>query len=82
MQFYLAVLDDTERLEDENPPIGIILCKEKNRTVVEYALRDSRKPIGVASYQVVSALPEDLRMRQPNEHYGRSLWFFCPADHT
>lgn len=46
MQFYLAVLDDRERLESEEPSIGIILCKTKNKTVVEYALRESNKPIG------------------------------------
>ena len=61
MQFYLAVLDDTVKQADENPSIGIILCKSKERTVVEYALRESAKPIGVATYRMVSALPQDLR---------------------
>jgi hypothetical protein len=60
MQFYLTALDRQVRQEDENPPIGIILCKDKNRTVVEYALHDSRKPIGVATYEVTSTLPEEL----------------------
>ena len=49
MQFYLALLDDKLRLEGENPAIGIILCKDKKKTIVEYALRESNKPIGVAS---------------------------------
>src|SRR3972149_9690453 len=53
MQFYLAVLDDKVRTEGENPSIGIILCKEKDRAVVEYTLKESNKPIGVAEYQVV-----------------------------
>ena len=61
MQFYLAVLDDTIRQADENPSIGIILCKSKERTVVEYALRESAKPIGVATYRMVSDLPQNLR---------------------
>ncbi len=61
MQFYLAVLDDTVRMPDENPAIGIILCKSKDQTIVEYALRESNKPIGVASYRVVRALPEELK---------------------
>ncbi|MFA6002092.1 MAG: PDDEXK nuclease domain-containing protein [Thermoleophilia bacterium] len=65
MQFYLAVLDDTVRMDGENPAIGIVLCKEKNRTVVEYALRDSGKPIGVASYRMVSALPDELQGQLP-----------------
>ena len=57
MQFYLTALDRGVREESENPSIGIILCKEKNRTIVEYALHDARKPIGVAhlSYHEASA---------------------------
>ncbi len=50
---------------DENPSIGIILCKEKNRTVVEYALYDARKPIGVATYRTVKRLPKELRGMLP-----------------
>ena len=65
MQFYLAALDDNVRMEDENPSIGIILCKSKNETIVEYALRESIKPIGVASYKVVSTLPQELRGQLP-----------------
>jgi predicted nuclease of restriction endonuclease-like (RecB) superfamily len=66
MQFYLAVLDDLVRLPDENPSIGIILCKDKNRTIVEYALRDARKPIGVAQYQVTQKLPKELQGELPS----------------
>ena len=61
MQFYLAALDRQVRLEDENSSIGIILCKEKNRTVVEYALHDARKPIGVATYEITRTLPKALK---------------------
>lgn len=60
MQFYLAALDRQVRQADENPSIGIILCKEKSRTIVEYALHDANKPIGVATYQVTRTLPHDL----------------------
>jgi predicted nuclease of restriction endonuclease-like (RecB) superfamily len=66
MQFYLAVLDDTVRLPDENPAIGIILCKTKDRTIVEYALRESNKPIGVTTYRVVSTLPQEFQGRLPD----------------
>jgi predicted nuclease of restriction endonuclease-like (RecB) superfamily len=66
MQFYLAVLDDTVRLPDENPAIGIILCKTKDRTIVEYALRESNKPIGVTTYQIVSTLPQEFEGQLPN----------------
>jgi len=44
----------------KNPSIGIILCKEKSRTIVEYALHDANKPIGVATYQITSTRPQDL----------------------
>jgi predicted nuclease of restriction endonuclease-like (RecB) superfamily len=66
MQFYLAVLDDTVRLPDENPAIGIILCKTKDRTIVEYALRESNKPIGVTTYQIVSTLPQEFQGQLPD----------------
>jgi predicted nuclease of restriction endonuclease-like (RecB) superfamily len=65
MQFYLAALDDQVRLEGENPSIGIILCKSKDKTIVEYALRESNKPIGVATYRIVSTLPHELRGQLP-----------------
>lgn len=65
MQFYLAALDDLARVSGENPSIGIILCKSKNRTVVEYTLRDSNKPIGVSTYRVVSAVPQELKQQLP-----------------
>jgi predicted nuclease of restriction endonuclease-like (RecB) superfamily len=65
MQFYLAVLDDMVRMEDENPSIGIILCKSKDKTIVEYALRESNKPIGVAAYRIVTTLPRELRGQLP-----------------
>ena len=65
MQFYLAVLDDTVKTAGENPSIGIILCKTKDRMIVEYALRESNKPIGVGSYKMVTSLPAELRGQLP-----------------
>ena len=65
MQFYLAVLDDKMRMPHENPAIGIILCKSKDKTTVEYALKDATKPIGVATYQVFSALPQEMQEQLP-----------------
>ena len=69
MQFYLAALDRQVRQSDENPSIGIILCKEKNRTVVEYALHNANKPIGVATYEITKTLPKELKghLPQPEE---------------
>lgn len=66
MQFYLAVLNDTVRLPDENPSIGIILCKEKNRTIVEYSLKETNKPINVAAYKTTTKLPKELRDELPS----------------
>lgn len=66
MQFYLTALDRQVRMEDENPSIGIILCKEKNRTVVEYALHDARKPIGIATYEIRKTLPKSLKGQLPS----------------
>ena len=60
MQFYLAVLNDKVRMEGENPSIGIILCKEKSRTIVEYSLKETNKPINVAAYRTMSKLPREL----------------------
>ena len=65
MQFYLAVLDDKVKMADEYPSIGMILCREKNRAIVEYALKESNKPIGIASYRMVKKLPKELKGKLP-----------------
>jgi predicted nuclease of restriction endonuclease-like (RecB) superfamily len=65
MQFYLTALDDRVRLPDENPSIGMILCREKKRAIVEYALKESNKPIGVAAYRIVRRLPAELKGKLP-----------------
>lgn len=66
MQFYLAALDDLVKIRGENPSIGIILCQDKNRTIVEYTLRDTRRPIGVATYRSTTKLPRDLQKELPS----------------
>jgi predicted nuclease of restriction endonuclease-like (RecB) superfamily len=66
MQFYLTALDAKVKEKSEQPSIGIILCKEKKRTIVEYALKDSKKPIAVASYRITSTLPKELRKELPS----------------
>lgn len=66
MQFYLAILNDKVRLEHENLSIGIILCKSKDKTFVEYALKESDNPIGVATYRMVSSLPSELEGELPD----------------
>jgi len=66
MQFYLTALDRQVRHGDENPSLGIILCKEKSRTIVEYALNDARRPIGVATYEITRTLPAKLKGQLPD----------------
>ena len=61
MNFYLAAIDDLLRHPTDNPSIGIILCKDRNEVIVEYALRDSGKPMGVAQYRLSPALPDLLK---------------------
>ena len=60
MSFYLSLLDDRIRKPYENPSIGIIICKSKDHTTVEFALRDTHKPIGVATYSITQSLPKEL----------------------
>lgn len=65
MQFYLSAVDDTLRRGDDTPSIGLILCRTKNRTVVEYTLRDTTRPIGVSQFQITEALPDNLKGSLP-----------------
>ncbi|HRI60845.1 MAG TPA: PDDEXK nuclease domain-containing protein, partial [Saprospiraceae bacterium] len=67
MEFYLNVLNDTVKLPDENDSVGIIICKSKNRTVVEYALKTGSHPLGVASYTITNQLPEAFARFLPSE---------------
>ena len=73
MQFYLSRLDETVRLPEEQPSIGIILCKSKDRLVVEYALRDASLPISVSSYSVTPNVPSRLQGQLPNAEQVASL---------
>jgi len=66
MEFYLNLLNDRVKLPHENEAIGIIVCKSKKRTIVEYALKDSRKPIGVATYSLSSTLPDAYKELLPS----------------
>ena len=67
MSFYLSAVDDLLRHPEDRPTIGMILCKTKDRIVVEYALRDNYKPIGVASYEtkIMESLPDNLKGSLP-----------------
>lgn len=67
MEFYLSVLNDKVRLPHENESIGIIICKNKDRTVVEYSLKNTALPIGVATYNTTNQLPKQYRKLLPSE---------------
>ena len=74
MQFYLTALDHQQKTKNENPSIGIIVCKMKNKTIVEYALQESKKPIGVATYKMTTRLPKNLERELPSpEQVARLL---------
>lgn len=76
MNFYLSAVDDLLCHPDDQPTIGLLLCKEKDKLTVEYALRDMRKPIGVAEWRtrLVESLPKRLRGRLPTiEQIEREL---------
>lgn len=66
MNFYLNLLDDKVRMEEENPSIGIILCAEKNSVEVDYALKGINKPIAVSEYQLQKSVPRQLQKQLPS----------------
>jgi predicted nuclease of restriction endonuclease-like (RecB) superfamily len=65
MSFYLSAVDDLLRHPDDQSSIGIILCKSRGKVTVEYALRDTHKPIGVSEYRLTDALPQELKPSLP-----------------
>jgi predicted nuclease of restriction endonuclease-like (RecB) superfamily len=65
INFYLSVVDDLLRYPDDQPSIGLILCKTENNVVAEYALRDLNKPIGVSAFQITESLPKELKGSLP-----------------
>ncbi len=65
LNFYLAAVDAQIKAPDDKPTIGLLLCKTKNRLVAEYALSGIAKPMGVAEYRLVRALPEPLDTKLP-----------------
>lgn len=66
LQFYLSAVDDLIRdPQRDGPTIGLLLCKSKKHVIVEYTLREGKRPIGVANYQLTRALPDDLAKSLP-----------------
>lgn len=66
LNFYLSAVDGIIKHPEDNPSIGLLLCKSKNDLVAEYALKDMSKPIGVSEYKITSSLPENLSKQLPS----------------
>ena len=66
LNFYLSAVDGILKKEQDNPSVGLLLCKSKNDLVAEYSLKDMSKPIGVSAYQVTNKLPEELEKQLPS----------------
>lgn len=66
LNFYLSAVDGILKKEQDNPSIGLLLCKSKNNVVAEYSLKDISKPIGVSEYKVTSILPDELEEQLPS----------------
>lgn len=72
--FYLTAVDRQVKHEHDNPTIGLLLCKSKNKVVAEYALGDKTQPMGVVEYQLVASLPPELQTSLPSiEQIEREL---------
>ncbi|WP_407654790.1 PDDEXK nuclease domain-containing protein [Clostridium tagluense] len=65
LNFYLSAVDDLLKGDGDNASIGIILCKEKNKLVAEYSLKDISKPIGVSEYKLLEQIPNELKGSLP-----------------
>jgi predicted nuclease of restriction endonuclease-like (RecB) superfamily len=66
LNFYLSAVDNLLRHPDDQPTIGILLCRSKNQTIAEFALQDLNKPIGIASYMLRDSLPSELQANLPS----------------
>jgi hypothetical protein len=66
LNFYLSVADDKLKTEVDQPSIGLLICQHKNGVIAEYALRDLTKPIGISQYQLVEAIPKNLKASLPS----------------
>jgi predicted nuclease of restriction endonuclease-like (RecB) superfamily len=74
LNYYLSAVDTQLRKTGDNPTIGILLCKKKNKIDVEYALRDINKPMGISEYRLTDAIPESIKTQLPSiEEIEREL---------
>lgn len=74
LRFYLTAMDRQVKTEHDNPTIGLLLCKSKNKVVAEYALGDKTQPMGIAEYKLLESLPAELQTSLPSiEQIEREL---------
>lgn len=74
LSFYLTAVDEQIKHAQDNPTIGLLLCKSKNKVVAEYALRQNEQPLGVAEYKLIESLPPELATDLPSiEQIEREL---------
>ena len=66
LSFYLTAIDEQVKEENDNPTIGLLLCRNKNNVIAEYTLRDMNKPMGVSEYRIKDYLPENLQNELPS----------------
>ncbi|MDP2139274.1 MAG: PDDEXK nuclease domain-containing protein [Gammaproteobacteria bacterium] len=66
LNFYLTAVDRQVKSPEDNPSIGLLLCKQKDGLIAEYALSDMQKPIGISEYQLTQALPDELKSSLPS----------------
>ena len=66
MNFYCSAIDDQLRHPTDQPTIGLILCRQKDRLFAEYSLKDINKPIGISDYELTRILPENLKSSLPS----------------
>lgn len=79
LNFYLSAVDSLIKQSDDNPTIGILLCRDKKNIEAEFALRDINKPMGVSEFEITETLPENLKSNLPtieeieNEFSGKEV---------
>ncbi len=66
LNFYIKAVDAQLRSKNDEPTIGLLLCKSHDKFVVEYSLSDVHKPIGVSEYQITQSLPEEFKSSLPS----------------
>lgn len=83
LNFYINVVDDKLRGENDNKTIGLLLCKGKDEVVAQYALTGYDQPIGISDYQLSKAIPENLKSALPSvEEVEEELASFLDKDNN